>query len=361
MPKIRTNSTRLGLLAVLLLLVSQSVAAAEKVYTLKLAETWPTNYPILGEANKEMAQMAETLSNGRLKIKIDSANKHKAPFGVFDLVKSGQYDMGHTASYFWKGKVPNTLYFTNMPFSMTAPEQYGWFYHGEGMDLMQQVYQPHGLLSFPGGNTGSQMGGWFQKEINSAEDLKGLKIRIPGFAGEVLAKVGAKPINIPPAELYTALERGTVDAVEWVGPALDFRMGFHKIAPYYYSGWHEPGAEMQFLINDKKWQELPDDLKEILRVSMRLAAYDAYTKNYHFSGESLATMKSEMPTLQLKRFPAEVIAVLKKANSELLQERAAADPQAKTIIESQAAYMKKARAWTNISDKAYLDSQSSAQ
>lgn len=356
---IRTSRrlARFTLLMALLIAAPQMAVAADKVYKLKLAETWPTNYPILGEANKQMAKLAETMSNGRLKIQIDSANKHKAPFGVFDLVKSGQYDMGHTASYFWKGKVPNTLYFTNMPFSLTGPEQYGWFYYDEGMDLMKQVYQPHGLLSFPGGNTGNQMGGWFQKEINSVEDLQGLKIRIPGFAGEVLAKVGAKPTNIAPAELYTALERGTVDAVEWVGPALDFRMGFHKIAPYYYSGWHEPGAEMQFLINEKKWNQLPDDLKEILKVSMKLSAYDTYINSYHSNGESLANMQSEAPNLKLKRFPAEVLQALKKANDELLAERAAADPLAKTIIESQAAYLKKVRAWTDISDKAYLDSQ----
>lgn len=331
-------------------------AAAKDVHKLRLAETWPPNFPIFGEATKNFAKMAESMSDGRLKITIDSKNKHKAPLGIFDMVKAGQYDMGHSASYYWKGKDPNTLYFTTMPFGMTAPEQYGWFYYGGGMELMEKVYDKHGLLSFPGGNTGNQMGGWFQKEINSVDDLKGLKMRIPGFAGEVLAKLGAKPTNIPAGELYTALERRTIDALEWVGPSLDLRMGFHKIAPYYYTGWHEPATELQFLINKKKFNKLPADLQEILRVAMRTAAYDMYAQSYHASGENWASIKKDYPNIKIKTFPTEVVAAMRKANDELLAERAANDPVAKEVIDSQAAYMAKARAWTAISDQAYLNS-----
>ncbi|GAB3488005.1 TRAP transporter substrate-binding protein [Marinomonas epiphytica] len=321
-----------------------------------MAETWSSNFPIFGDAPRNMARIAEEMSNGRLKITIDSANKHKSPFGVFDMVRSGQYDMGHSASYYWKGKVPNTLYFTTMPFGMTAPEQYGWFYYGGGMDLMQKVYKPFGLLSFPGGNTGNQMGGWFQKEINSLEDLQGLKMRIPGFAGEVMAKLGAKPTNIASGELYTALERRTIDALEWVGPSLDLRMGFHKIAPYYYTGWHEPATELQFLVNERTWKKLPDDLRAILNTSMKLASYDMYIQSYHESAENWVTMKTEYPNVEVKTFPHDVLVAMKKANQELLDEKAAADPLAKEILDSQAAYMEKARVWTNISDRAYLDS-----
>jgi len=239
--------------------LAASQALAQEKFTLRLAETWGPNFPIFGDASRNMAAMAEKMSNGRLKIRIDSANKHKAPLGVFDMVKAGQYDMGHSASYYWKGKVPNTLFFTSMPFGMTAQEQYAWFYHGDGMELMQEVYAPHNLLSFPGGNTGIQMGGWFRKEIKSLDDLKGLKMRIPGFAGEVFAEVGVNPTNIAPGELYTALERNTIDAVEWVGPALDLRLGFQQIADYYYTGWHEPATELQFLVNKKVWEKLPED------------------------------------------------------------------------------------------------------
>lgn len=342
----------------LLAFVSSPLSAEEKTYKLKLAETWPPNFPVFGDATKNMAAMAEKMSNGRLKITIDSKNKHKAPLEIFDLVKSGQYDMGHSASYYWKGKVPNTLYFTTMPFGMTAPEQYGWFYYGDGMKLMEQVYGEHNLLSFPGGNTGNQMGGWFRKEITGLKDLEGLKMRIPGFAGEVLAKLGAKPTNIPAGELYTALERNTIDALEWVGPSLDLRMGFHKIAPFYYTGWHEPATELQFLINKKKWDGLPEDLQEILRIAMRTAAYDMYIQSYHDSAENWASMTKEFPDIKVKTFPKEVVDAMRKANDELLAEKAAGDALAKEILDSQATYMKKVRAWTEISDKAYLDSLS---
>ena len=333
-----------------------STMAAEKVYRMRLAETWPTNFPIFGEAVKSMADMAGKMSNGRLKITIDSRNKHKAPLGIFDMVRSGQYDMGHSASYYWKGKIPESIYFTTMPFGMIAPEQYGWFYYGGGMELMDKLYSKYGVLSFPGGNTGNQMGGWFQKEIRSVDDLKGLKMRIPGFAGEVLAKLGAKPTNIPAGDLYTALERNTIDALEWVGPSLDLRMGFHKIAPYYYTGWHEPAAELQFLVNKRKWDRLPPDLKEILRVSMRVAAYDMYVHTYHASAMNWATMKTQYPNIKVRSFPKPVMIALRKANAELLAEQAKDSPLAKEIQASQAAYMKKARVWTDISDKAYLDS-----
>lgn len=342
--------------AVCAMLAATGAQAAEKVYKLKMAETWQTDFPIFGEAPRNMAAMAEKMSNGRLQITIDSANKHKSPFGVFDMVRAGQYDMGHSASYYWKGKVPNTLYFTTMPFGMTAPEQYSWFYFGGGMELMQKVYEPYNLLSFPGGNTGNQMGGWFQKEINSLADLQGLKMRIPGFAGEVLAKLGVSPTNIPPGELYTALERRTIDALEWVGPSLDLRMGFHKIAPFYYTGWHEPATELQFMVNKKTWDKLPADLQEILRVAMRTAAYDMYTQSYHESAENMAVLDTEYPNVKIRTFPKDVMAAIEKANAELLAEKAAADPLAKEILDSQASYLKKARRWTDISDKAYLNS-----
>ncbi len=332
-----------------------SAQAGQKVYRLKLAESWPTNFPIFGDATKSMAKMAEKMSKGRLKIRIDSKNKHKAALGIFDMVRSGQYDMGHSASYYWKGKVAETLYFTTMPFGMIAPEQYGWFYYGGGMQLMDKLYSKYGLLSFPGGNTGNQMGGWFKKEIKSIADLKGLKMRIPGFAGEILAKVGAKPTNIPAGELYTSLERGTIDALEWVGPSLDLRMGFHKIAPYYYTGWHEPAGELQYLINKRSWDRLPADLQEILRVAMRTAAYDMYIRSYHESGINWAKMKKDFPNIKVKTFPKSVMTALKKANKELLAEAAAKSPLAKEIQASQAAYLKMIRVWTNISDKAYLD------
>lgn len=330
----------------------------QKVYHLKLAETWPSNFPIFGEATKNFKKLAQTMSNGRLKIRIDSKNKHKAPLGIFDFVKSGQYDLGHSGSYYWKGKDINTLFFTAMPFGMTSKEQHAWFDYGGGQELMDKVYAKHGMKSIIGGSTGNQMGGWFQKEINTIADLQGLKMRIPGFAGEIMAQVGAKPVNIPAGELYTALDRGTIDALEWVGPSLDLRMGFHKIAPYYYTGWHEPGTELQFLINLKKYHQLPQDLQEILVSAMKLAAYQMSNQSENESAKNWASMKKEYPNIKVKTFPKPVFDKLKMANKKLLKKLAANNPLSKEIIQSQADYLQKMRAWTAISDQSYLNSQS---
>ena len=194
-----------------------------------------------------LAKMVEEMSGGQFVIKVEGKEKHKAPLGILDMVKGGQYQMGHSGSYYWKGKDISTIFFTTIPFGMTTAEQYAWFYYDDGMKYMQQVYDRFNVLNYPGGNTGVQMGGWFKKEINSLDDLKGLKMRIPGLAGEVFAKLGVNVTNIPAGELYTSLDRGTIDALESVGPSMDIKMGFHKIAPYYYTGWHEPASEMQFL------------------------------------------------------------------------------------------------------------------
>jgi len=330
-------------------------SAGDEKVRWRLAETWGPNFPIFGDASKNMARLVKEMSNGRFTIRIDSANKHKSALGIFDFVKSGQYQMGHSASYYWKGKDFNTMFFTTVPFGMTAPEQYAWFYHGGGMELMKKVYDKYGIMSFPGGNTGNQMGGWFRKEINSVEDLKGLKMRIPGFAGEVLARLGAKPTNIPSGELYTALERNTIDALEWVGPSLDLRMGFHKIAPYYYTGWHEPATELQFMVNQKAYDKLPKDLQKILTAAMKLAAYDMYTQSMHESGKNLATIQEEYPNVKIRSFPKAVMAKIRMANAELLNEFSAKDPQTKEILDSIYEYQEDVRAWTNFSDRAYLD------
>lgn len=347
---IRRILISLGLISALMV----SANAAEKKVHWKLAMTWGSTLVPFTSAVENMAQMVEKMSGGDFIIRIDAANKHKAPFGVLDMVKLGQYQMAHTASYYWKGKDINLLPFTTMPFGMTAPEQYAWFYYGGGMELMEKAYAPHNMLSFPGGNTGVQMGGWFRKEIKSLDDLKGLKMRIPGFAGEVLAKLGLTVTNIAPGELYTSLERGTIDALEWVGPAMDITMGFHKIAPYYYTGWHEPATELQFLVNKKDFDKLSEKNKEILRVAMREAAYDMYIQNYHLSAEAWASIEKEYPDIKIKSFPKPVLDAMKKANDELLEQLAQKSPLLKEVLDSQHAYQKKIRAWTDMSTYLYL-------
>jgi TRAP-type mannitol/chloroaromatic compound transport system substrate-binding protein len=347
----------IGLFAAVVLLLSSGAYtpadAAAKVRW-KLAQTWGTGFPIFGDAVKEMAALVKEMSNGEMEIRIDSSNKHKAAFGILDMVKAGQYEMGHSASYYWKGKDANTMFFTTMPFGMIAPEQYAWFYYGGGMELMKKVYDKHGVYSFPGGNTGNQMGGWFRKEINTLKDLKGLKMRIPGFAGEVLSKLGVVVTNIAPGELYTALDRGTIDALEWVGPSLDLKMGFQKIAPYYYTGWHEPATELQFMVNQKKFDALPKHLQAIVTAAMKLSAYNMYANSYHESAVNLASIEKEYPNVKIRTFSPKIIAAMKKENNALLAAMSAKNATFKEILTSQQEYMKKARKWTVISDYAYL-------
>jgi TRAP-type mannitol/chloroaromatic compound transport system substrate-binding protein len=241
-----------------------------------------------------------------------------------------------------------------MPFGLTAPEQYAWFYHGGGLELMQKAYKIHKVYSFPGGNAGGQMGGWFRKEINSLADLKGLKMRIPGFSGEIMADLGLAVTNIASGELYTSLEKGTIDALEWVGPGMDINMGFHKVAPYYYTGWHEPAAELQFLVNQKKYNKLPKDLQQILKNAMKLSAYDMYIQNYHMNVEAWSGMKKDYPGIQIKSFPKDVLDAMKASNKKLLTEKTENAPLLKEVLDSQDAYKLKARKWTKISDYLYL-------
>lgn len=342
-------------LFILISVLSVNASGADKVYRWKLAQTWGPTLPVFPEAAKKMVENVEKMSNGRLLIRIDGSNKHKSAFGIFDFVKSGQYEMGHSASYYWKGKDINTLFFTTMPLGMITAEQHAWYYYGGGKELSQKVYDQYGILSYPGGNTGNQMGGWFKKEIKSLEDLQGLKMRIPGFAGEVLAKLGVKPTNIAPGELYTALDRNTIDALEWVGPSMDLSMGFHKIAPYYYTGWHEPATELQFMVNQKAFESLPADLQAILEVAMRDAAAQIDTYTYHENAVSWDKISTEYPNVQIKSFPPEVMAAIQKANDELIKEMEAKGGLTAEIIKSQRDYLKQTRAWTDISDKAYLN------
>ena len=202
----------------------QAKEPAKKVYKWKLAMTWPDNFPIFSDAVKNVAEKVKIMSNGELLIDIDGANKHKAALGVLDMVNAGQYQMGHTAAYYWKGKDASTMFFTTMPFGLTAPEQYAWFYYGGGMELMQKVYAKHGVYSFPGGNTGVQMGGWFRKEIKTLDDLKGLKMPVliirgdedPYLSASIAERLhedigGSSLVRVPEASHFIQL-----DAPGWV-------------------------------------------------------------------------------------------------------------------------------------------------
>lgn len=341
--------------AVLLVLnLLAAPAMAQKKVRWKLAMTWSSTLTPFATAPINLAKIVNEMSGGNFTIRVDGAEKHKAALGVLDMTKGGQYQMSHTASYYWKGKDISTVFFSTVPFGMNADEQNAWFYHGGGMELMQKTYDKFDVLSFPGGNTGVQMGGWFQKEIKSVADLKGLKMRIPGLAGEVFAKLGVNVTNIPPGELYTSLDRGTIDALEWVGPAMDIKMGFHKIAPFYYTGWHEPATELQFLVNKRAYDRLPPAYQTILTTAMKAVTADMFTDNFAGSVEAWQKMKAEYPNIQVKTFPPEVLQAMKQAADELYEAYAAKDEGFAAVLASQRDYMNKARAWTEISEFNYV-------
>ena len=236
----------------------------------KLVTTWPPNFPGLGTGVLKMAEMIRQASGGRLNIKVYAAGELVPAFEVFDTVSSGTAEMGHGSAYYWKGKTEAAQFFTSIPFGISAMEMNGWLYHAGGLELYQGLYEPFGLLPFPAGNTGVQMGGWFKRRIDSMADLEGLKMRIPGLGGEVLKRAGGTPVTLPGADIFTALQTGSIDATEWIGPYNDIAFGLHKAADYYYyPGWQEPGPVLECMVNREAFASLPEDLQEIVRPGLQ--------------------------------------------------------------------------------------------
>ncbi|SFD84948.1 TRAP transporter substrate-binding protein [Nitrosomonas sp. Nm166] len=340
-------------IAIALFFLSLTQSAAAQTYQWRLAMSWPEGTPMLHNGVKRFASNIEKMSAGRMRIIVDAPGRHKAPLGIFDMVRSGIYEMGHTASYYYKGKDPATTFFTTTPFGMNPTEMNAWYYYGGGLELLNEVYARHNIVAFPAGNTHLQMGGWFRKEINSIEDLKGLKMRIPGHAGEVVGRTGMKPVSVPPGELYTSLERGTIDAVEWAGPANDEKLGFHKIAPFYYTGWHEPGAELHVFINKDKFDVLPEDLRTIIAIAAKEVSFDMLAESFFRNTIVWEEMKKK-GDIKIRTFPKDVLEAFRQANNELLIEAAEKSTFAKKVIESQREFLSKAKDWSKITDEDYL-------
>lgn len=345
-----------SILVGLSLIIATSLWGADKkVYRLKLAQTYELSMPIVGDVAKRMADLADSMSDGRLKISIDAPSKHKAPFAIYDMVKNGQYDLGYTASYYYKGKNSANMLFTTVPFGMTKDEQHAWYYFGGGKELADKFYAKSNLKVFNILNSGMQMGGWFKKEINTLDDLKGLKFRIPSFGGEVMSRLGVAVATIPVGELYMALEMGTIDAVEWASPSFDIPLGFHKVANYYYTGWQEPASEQQIVINLQTWQKLPRDLQNILEASIAKAREYAENETFYKNVIIWDEIKKKYPNVQIRSFSPEIMRALRKATDEILAEESEKNPDFKEIWESQKTFLAKARTWTKMGDFTYIE------
>ncbi|MGV6808715.1 MAG: TRAP transporter substrate-binding protein [bacterium] len=328
---------------------------SQKTIKWKMVTAWPKNFPGLGTGANNLAEKIKQLSGGRIEVKVYGAGELVPALEIFDAVSKGTAQMGHGAAYYWKGKNEAFQFFSTVPFGLTAQEMNGWLYNGGGLALWTKAYESHNLVPMPAGNMGVQMGGWFNKEINSLNDLRGLKMRIPGLGGEVLKRAGGTPVNLPGGELFTAMQSGTIDATEWVGPYNDLAFGFYKVAKfYYYPGWHEPGTTLEALINKEALEALPDDLQAIVKNACEIANHEMLAEYASRNNDALEALINKH-NVQLRRFPDDVLNELRTLSDDVVKELASKDAFAKEVFDSFIAYRKKAMSWSNYSERAYLD------
>ena len=332
-----------------------AIVKADTKIKWKMVTTWPKNFPVLGTGANQLAKLITEMTDGRIKVKVYGAGELIPAFEVFDAVSRGTAQMGHGAAYYWKGKIEEAQFFSTVPFGMNAQEMTSWLYYGGGMELWRETYEPFGVIPAAAGNTTVQMAGWFNKEINSTNDLKGLKMRIPGLGGEVLKRAGGTPVNLPGGELFTSLKTGAIDATEWVGPYNDLAFGLHKAAKYYYyPGWHEPGTTLEAIINKEAFEALPKDLQSIVENCCK-------TVNQNMSLEYTAKNNAALDTLvnkhnvDLRRLPDDVLLKLKTLSEDVVSELAGKNKAAQKIYDSYSKFYKQVSAWHEISEKIYFN------
>ena len=318
-------------------------------YEWKMATSWPPNFPILGEGANKIAQLVEEMSAGQMKIKVYGGGELIPALGVFDAVSQGSIEMGHAAPYYWAGKIPETVFFTTVPFGLQGFDMTSWLLSDEAQDLWRKSYAPYNVIPFLAGNSDTQMGGWFRKEINRIEDFRGLKMRIPGLGGKVVSKVGGSAMNVAVGEIYTNLERGVIDATEWIGPSHDKTMGFDKVAKYYYyPGWHEPGSTFELTVNKQKFEALPKHLQKIIEAASHASAIWVHAQFEMKNAAALAQLKAE--GVEVRRFPDEVLQQLKGYADEVLAEMLSEKPEVKPIYESFLKAKRQFREWNKVKE-----------
>ncbi|MCV9388427.1 TRAP transporter substrate-binding protein [Reichenbachiella ulvae] len=320
-----------------------------KNYQWKMVTTWPPNFPVLGEGCKLLAQWVKEMSGGRLKIEVYGGGELIPSLECFDAVSHGAVEMASGSGYYWAGKLPAATLFSSVPFGVTAQQMNTWILNAGGLQLWEEIYAPFNLLPLPGGNTGQQAGGWYNKEINNLSDYEGLKIRMPGLGGKMIKKAGGNAVLVAGGELFTNLERGVIDATEWIGPYHDYKMGFHRVAKhYYFPGWHEPGTVLEMMMNKDKFLELPLDIQEILKTAClklnqwMLLEFEAKNAIY------LQKMLDE--GVDIRTFPAEVLDGMRRIGQEVITELTDTDPQSKKIYEHFLDFRKKAELWSRVSE-----------
>jgi TRAP-type mannitol/chloroaromatic compound transport system substrate-binding protein len=333
---------------------SAQVLAAKPEFNWKMVTTWPKNFPVLGTNANYLAKTIEQMSGGRIRIKVYGAKELVPAFEAFDAVSRGTAQMGHGAAYYWKGKSEATQFFAAIPFGMTAQEINGWLYHGGGMVLWEELYDRFNLIPTAIGNTGVQMAGWFRKEINSVDDLKGLKMRIPGLGGEVLKRAGGTPVSLPGGEIFTSLQSGAIDATEWVGPYNDMAFGLYKAAKnYYYPGWHEPGSTLETFINKDAFAALPSDLQAIVKHACKAANMDMISEFTAKNNIALDTLVNKHG-VKLKPLPDDVLKKLHVLSNEVVQEIVDKDAFSQKVYASYSSFQQQVMKWSDVSEYAYM-------
>jgi len=320
---------------------------------IKLATSWPAHFPIMGRGVERFAQRVKDISGGSLEIKLYPKNTLVPALAVFDAASSGQIDAFHSGPYYWKGKNSAFSLYSGIPFGFTAQEINSWMLFGGGMDMWREQYEKYNLHPFMGGNTSIQMGGWFRKPINSLKDMQGLKMRIPGLGGEVFAKMGVNPILLPAGEIYTSLERGVIDATEWVGPALDIKMGFYKVAPYYYSGWHEPGSILELTFNKQFFSKLAFEHQSMIEVST--SEMNSNMVSEFHSQNILALQKLKELNISILQYPKDVTEAGKVSLNEVVEELSFKNKDFNRVYNSIDSYLALSKEWSDASLKYFLN------
>ena len=336
---------------------STAGVASQERFEWNMVTSWPPGLPGLGVGVQNIADRIDRASNGRLKIKVFAGGELVPALEVLDAVSRGTVQMGHDSAYYHRGKVPAAQYFTTVPFGQTVHEITAWLYYGGGLELWRELYAQFNVIPFAAGNTGVQMAGWFNKEINSVDDLRGLKMRIPGVGGEVMQRAGVTQITVPASEIFTALQTGAIDAAEWVGPYNDIALGLHKAAKYYYyPGWHEAGPMLQCTVNIDAWNTLPEDLQEIVATVCQAVNLDMMSDYTWGNALALKELKQD-PDVELRRLPDDVLRLLRQYSQEAIDEMSANDEWAARIQASFNDFQDMAIPYHAISELAYMQAR----
>jgi len=344
-----------GLAAAATAVAKPAIAQSNPELKWRLTSSFPKSLDTLYGAADVFSKAVAEATDNKFQIQVFAAGEIVPALAAADAVQNGTVEMCHTASYYYFGKDPTFSFGTAVPFGLNTRMQNAWMYHGGGIERMNEFYKKFNIVGLPAGNTGAQMGGWFRKEIKDLNDLKGLKMRIGGFAGTVLAKLDVVPQQIPGGEIYSALEKGTIDAAEWVAPYDDEKLGFQKIAPYYYyPGWWEGGAMLHNFININKWNALPPAYKSIVKSASSVANEWMLAKYDTGNPAALKTMLKE-GIVQFKQFPAPVMDACLKAAFEVYAEVSAKNAEFKQIWEQVFAFRNDAYLWWRVAEYSYDD------